>query len=186
MTQIKGAAVRGLLKFVKSSKLPGGIERVTTELPNHVLPVFERQILTGDWYPYEAYAELLDVMTRIHGNGDDRFVETLGRYAARQDLGGIFKVITVLASIPRILETASHLWGRYCDTGTFDIVSIEEGKGVGRITDFPNITRNHSILLNGWIEGVGLAAGAKTANVSLMRAVYLGDDHCAYQMRWTT
>ena len=186
MTQIKGAAIRGLLKFVKSSQLPGGIDRVVSELPSEVKPVFERQILSGDWYPYEAYSELLDVMARIHGNGEEAFVETLGRYAARQDLGGIFEAITVLASIPKILETASHLWNRYCDSGIFEIVSIGEEKGIGRITEFPNITKNHAVLLNGWIEGVGLAAGAKTAKVSHLRAIYLGDDHCEFDMRWTT
>ena len=186
MPRIKGAAIRGLLRFVKSSALDGGIPGVIDALPTPIRPFYESQIVADDWYPYEAYTELLDVMTQIHGRGEDSFLEVLGRHAARHDVGGIFKVISVLASFEKIMSSASSFWSRYCDTGTFEILEVASGHGVGRLTEFPTVSRHHTVLLVGWIEGIALAAGAKSPAVTLTRAIHLGDDRCEYEMRWTS
>jgi len=186
MPKVKGAAIRGLLKFVKSSKLDGGIQGVLAELSPPVQSLYDRQIVAGDWYAYEAYTELLEIMTRVHGRGEDAFLEVLGRHAARHDVGGIFKIISVLASFERIMSSASSFWPRYCDTGTFAIVEVGDGRGIGRLTEFPTVSRHHAILLIGWIEGIALAAGAKKADVALTHAIHLGDDRCEYEMRWTS
>ncbi|MDX1631365.1 MAG: hypothetical protein R3234_05870 [Thermoanaerobaculia bacterium] len=185
MTRIKGTALRGALKFIKTSGFPGGIPGALERLPTPVRQVFDQTILAGEWYPYESYAELLGVIREGHGLDPEPAMEAVGRFAARQDVTGVFKVISVLASVRRILQGASHFWSRYCDTGSFDIVEIEEGFGIGEIRDFPDIAEAHEQVLVGWIEGIGLAAKARDVDVTRTASVHRGDDYTEYTMRWT-
>lgn len=185
MTQIKGTAIRGTLKFVKTHGFPGGIPAALERVPHEIRPIFDRPILASEWYPYEAYVALLEIVRHEHGLEPEQAIHTLGRFAARQDLGGVFRIISVFASVERILQSASTFWSRYCDTGSFDIVEIETGYGVGRIHDFPDIAEAHELVLVGWIGGIGLAAKARDVDIQLTKAVHRGDEVSEYEMRWT-
>jgi hypothetical protein len=184
MAQIKGAAIRGVLKFVKHAGGKVTIPGVIAELPPAQRAIFDRVILTGEWYPVAAYHQLLKVVDRKIGAGDLALMPQLGRYSARQDVSGIFKIISVLASIPRILQSASTFWGRYHDTGSFEIVELEEQRGTARIVDYPEMSEEHSHVLLGWIEGIGLASGAKHSVVQLTRSMHWGDPYFEYRMEW--
>jgi hypothetical protein len=185
MTQVKGTVLRGVLKFVKHRQHPGGIAAVLATLPATAAPAFARPILAGDWYPYAAYRELLVAIRRDLGLGDPEVLVALGRFAARQDLSGVFKIISVMASVSRILQSSSTFWSRYCDTGSFEISDLTETSGTGRIMGFPQISAEHELSLQGWIEGIGIAAGAKTADVKLSRSVHRGDPFTEFAMRWS-
>lgn len=185
MPQIKGTMLRGALKFIKHSQHPGGIPAVVAKLPGAAAATFAQPILASEWYPYEGYAALLGAIDRQVGRDDLSLMPTLGRFAARQDLSGVFKVISVLASIPRILQSSSIFWSRYCDAGEFDIVDLHDDHGTGQVKGFPTIAVHHEAMLVGWIEGIGLAAGAKTTTVELSRSVHRGDPYSEYRMRWT-
>jgi hypothetical protein len=184
MPQIKGAAIRGVLKFVKHAGGKVTIPDVIAELPPAQRANFDHTILSGEWYPVSAYDELLTVVDRTIGSGDLTLMPRLGRYAARQDISGIFKIISVLASIPRILQSASTFWSRYHDTGHFEIVELESSRGTARIVDYPELSEEHAHVLLGWIEGIGLASGAKEAEVRMTRSVHWGDPHFEYEMEW--
>jgi hypothetical protein len=186
MTQVKGTLLRGALKFVKHRKHPAGIPGVVATLGPAAAPTFARPILSGEWYPYAAYRELLAAIERDVAGGDPEVVVALGRFAARQDLSGVFKIISVMASVPRILQSSSVFWSRYCDTGRFEISDLTATSGTGRIHDFPDMSAEHERSLRGWIEGIGIAAGAKTAEVTLSRSRHRGDPFTEYSMRWTT
>jgi hypothetical protein len=185
MPRVKGSLLRGALKFVKHAQYPGGIPGVLATLPSGAAATFDRPLIASEWYPYEAYRELLRAIDGAVGRGDLSLMPTLGRFAARQDLSGVFKVISVLASIPRILQSSSIFWSRYCEGGVFEIVDLAADHGTGRITGFPEMSAEHEAMLAGWIEGMGLAAGAKTATVELSCSVHRGDPYSEYRMRWS-
>jgi hypothetical protein len=186
MPRIKGSLLRGALKFIKHAQVPGGIPAVLATLPASPAVTFASPLLASEWYPYDAYRELLRAIDATAGRGDLAVMATLGRFTARQDLAGVFRVISVLASIPRILQSSSIFWSRYCDAGAFEILDLADDRGTGRITGFPEIAPEHEAMLVGWIEGMGLAAGARTANVELACSVHRGDPHTEYRMRWSS
>jgi hypothetical protein len=186
MPRIKGSLLRGALKFIKHAQVPGGIPAVLATLPPGPAATFASPLLASEWYPYDAYRELLRAIDATAGRGDLAAMATLGRFTARQDLAGVFRVISVLASIPRILQSSSIFWSRYCDAGAFEILDLADDRGTGRITGFPEIAPEHEAMLVGWIEGMGLAAGARTANVELACSVHRGDPHTEYRMRWSS
>lgn len=185
MPRIKGSLLLGALKFVKHAQVPGGIPAVLANLPPEAAATFASPVLASEWYPYDAYRGLLRAIDLSAGRGDLAVMATLGRFAARQDLAGVFKVISVLASIPRILQSSSVFWSRYCDAGTFEVLDLAADRGTGRITGFPEIAAEHEAMLVGWIEGMGIAAGARTATVELAASVHRGDPHTELRMRWS-
>ena len=184
MAQIKGMAILGTLRFVKETAGEEHIEELMSFLSPVAQATYARPILAGTWYPYEAYASLLDVVAERLGGGRPDFPATLGRFAAQRDVGTIFKIVATLLSASRTLQAAGRLWSRYCDTGRFVMTSIESERAEGHIDGFPEITTVHEQLLTGWIAGMGLAAGARDPHVELVSSVHDGARVSAYTMRW--
>ncbi len=184
MPRIKGTAIRGILKFVKDAEGRDSIARLLEELPPASRDAYRRPILAADWYPYEAYATLLAVVSRRLGGERPEFLRSIGRSAARQDLGTVFRIVAALSSVRRIVQSSGLFWTRYCDTGRFTIVELGDESGVGRVEDFPEISPEHELVLAGWIEGVGLVAGAVDPSVRLARSVHQGSPVSEYHLRW--
>lgn len=185
MAQIKGFAIRGLLKFVKESDLSGGIPGVLARLPADARPSFDVPIDAGEWYPYAAYAGLLKAVDRSVRGGDDEHYRRLGLYAAQQDVNTLFKIVAAFSSVEKLLQRSVVIWRRYCDTGDFVTADVSRGGGTGILRNIPEVAPEHCRMLLGWVEGMALAAGAKTVTVTKTRCVHRGDPHCEYQGTWT-
>jgi hypothetical protein len=183
MAQIKGTALRGLLKFAREGGHPGGIPGALAALPDATRAHFDRKILASAWYPYEAYAGLLTVFAP-GGTRSDAQLHQLGRWLAVQDAGTTFKVVSLFASVETMLQRAGLFWSRHCDTGTFETTSIQKGSGGGVLRDFPDVSPLHCRLLTGWIEGMAEAAGAAKAQAEKIRCVHRGDPVCEYRGSW--
>jgi|SRR5581483_11658228 len=184
MAKIKGMAIRGALKFVKESRYPGGIAAVVDALPADVQPVFEKRILTGDWYPYEAYGALLTVIDRELGRGDLSLMPQLGHFAIRQDASTVLRIISIFASVKHLVGKSGMFWSRYCDTGRFTDVETGDRNSIMVLQGFPTIAPQHCHLLCGWLEGLALAVGARSAKVVQTRCVHRGDAECRYEGSW--
>ena len=183
MAQIKGTALRGLLKHAKDS-VPGGVPALIAALPERSRGVFDHRVLASSWYPYQAYADLLEGLA---GGARDRaaYLHELGRHLAVQDAGTTFQVVALFASVETMLQRASLFWTRHCDTGRFETLETAKGSGVGALRDFPGVSPLHCTLLTGWIEGMGEAAGASEATTEKVKCVHRGDPWCEYHGRWT-
>ncbi len=184
MAQIKGMAIRGALKYVKESGHAGGIAGIVAALPADVQPVLAKRILTGEWYPYEAYAALLAVIDRQLGRGDLRKMPELGHFAIRQDRNSVLKVISLFATVQQLVGRSGMFWSRYCDTGQFTDVESGDHRVVMALQGFPGIAPQHCHLLTGWLEGLALAVGARSAKATKTRCVHRGDDECRYEGTW--
>ena len=185
MAQIKGTAIRGLLKRVKETGYAGGIPAILAELPPASLKTFDHRILASGWYPYDSYGDLLTVVhRRLHGERDDALVE-LGRWLAKQDAGTTLKIFALFASVETMLQRGPFFWPRHCDTGVFETVDVQKGSGVGVLRDFPGVHPLHCRLLAGWVEGMAVVAGAHTVRSEKVKCVHRGDAWCEYRGSWT-
>ena len=184
MAQIKGTALRGLLRHAKEGGHPGGVAGLVAQLPDSSRAVFDRRILASNWYPYEVYADLLNGFV---GSARDRtaYLHQLGRLLAKQDAGSTLKVVALFGSVERLLQRAAIFWSRHCDTGTFDTVEPQPGsRATVVLRDFPGISPLHCTLMTGWIEGIAEAAGATRAHAEKVRCVHRGDAWCEYRGTW--
>jgi predicted hydrocarbon binding protein len=182
MAQIKGTALRGLLKLAKDGGHPGGIAGALATLPPPLRAHFDHRILASAWYPYEAYAGLLEVLTPARDS--EAHLHQLGRLLASFDAGTTFKIVALFASVEKMLTRSSLFWTQHCDTGSFDTVEMGKGSSVGQLRGFPDVSPHHCRLLNGWIEGMAEAAGANTARSEKTRCVHRGDPCCEYRGSW--
>jgi hypothetical protein len=185
MAQIKGTAVRGLLKHAKES-YPGGIDAVLATLAAPTRALFDQRILASSWCPYPAYTGLLAALADRHREGRERatYLHELGRWAAAQDAGTTFKIVSMFASVETMLQRASLFWSRHCDTGVFETTDVQKGSGAGVLREFPDVHPLHCTLLGGWIEGMGEAAGARRATTTKVKCVHRGDRWCEYRGVW--
>ena len=98
MAQVKGTALRGLLKHAKEGGHPGGIAGAVAALPERSRGVFAQKVLASGWYPYRAYADLIEALV---GQAPE------GMQIANAKLGGIFNMGgAAVANYVSILEPA--------------------------------------------------------------------------------
>ena len=183
MAQIKGTALRGLLKHAKEGGHPGGIAGLLGELPPAARAVFDQRILASGWYPYGAYASLLDVLA-ARARDRNAFLHQLGRLLAEQDAGATFKIVALFASVETMLQRSSLFWTRHCDTGTFETIDVQKGSGAGVLRNFPDVSPLHCTLLTGWIESMAETAGSTRATAEKVQCVHRGDAWCEYRGVW--
>lgn len=184
MAQIKGTAIRGALKYVKESGFPGGIPAIVVELPEAVQSIYDRKILTSEWYPYEAYTELLRLVDRRLGRGDLSLMPELGLFAAHQDVGTVLKIVSIFTSVQSLLHRGPFFWSRYCDEGEPELVDSSKTSMTMALKEFPEIAPEHCHLLTGWLEGLARSVGAHTAAATKTHCVHRGDPWCQYDGRW--
>jgi predicted hydrocarbon binding protein len=180
MAQIKGFALRGLLKYVKTVR-PGGIPAVLAKLPPSVAPTFKNPIVASVWYPYESFAALLDTIDRELGRGDLALMSEIGRRSALEDSGTVFRILATIASVETIIKRSPIFWQKYCDTGRIDPLDV--GHGIFRVAlkEFPGISKAQCNVICGWIEGMAKATGAKNVTVKQTGCVHRGDPFCLYE-----
>lgn len=183
--QIKGFAVRGLLKYVKRHAREGGIRAFLADLREEDAALFDQRVLSSSWYPYATFTVLLEAIDRKLGTGDLSYLERVGESSGREDAGTIFKVVLTLASIERVIAIAPPFWKRYCNRGWFEPVSVSPGHLEIRLHGFPDIHPGHCRLIAGWIKGLGLTAGAREARVEEVACVHRGDSCCEFNAAWS-
>jgi predicted hydrocarbon binding protein len=182
MVQMRGFAIRGLLRFGKQNGFPPA--ELVPLLSASVRPSFDTQIFHSGLYPYAAFTEPLQLLDRKLGKGDKNFAKQVGREAAREDVRGIFQFVALLATPERAIKRAPAYWQRYSDTGR--MVDQETRKGYFRMAmeEFPDIDLLHCVLIEGWNEGGLLAVGVKSVEVHQSECVHRGDKRCVFEGTW--
>lgn len=184
MAQIKGTAILGTIKYIKEQDSAGGVEALVAGLDPSVRSVFDERIQSLLWYPYPAYAGLLEAVDRELGRDDLTLMPELGRFAAEADIRGFWKAMVSLFSPRRILTQTDYFWRKHCDTGVFEATDVAPRSGAVELRDFPAVSPAHCRLLIGWLNGIGLAIGAKNEVVEKTACVHRGDSCCRYEMWW--
>jgi hypothetical protein len=182
VARVKGFALRGLLKSVKESG--GSIPAVVAAIPEAERQDFARPIVTSEWYPYGAFVSLVRAIDRVQGKGDLGRARELGRLAAARDLGGIFRIISTVASPKFLIERGHVFWSKYCDAGTLRFEMRGDRLFTARLEDFAAIDLAHCLLIEGWMEGLGQALGAVGMASRQVRCVHRGDPACEFEGSW--
>ncbi|HVT04364.1 MAG TPA: hypothetical protein VHL58_13430 [Thermoanaerobaculia bacterium] len=182
MAQIKGFAIRGLLKYGKTRR-PGSIPGLLAVLSPSLQPSFQKPISSSQWYPYEAFSELLRAVDRQLGKGDFSLCPPIGEFAAEQDINGIFKVLMGMLNPKTMLDRSNVFWAKYCDTGKFSAVTSGSQQFVLRLDGF-RMDQAHCQLIIGFMRRWALIARASDVEVSHTLCVHRGDEHCQWEGNW--
>lgn len=182
MARIKGFGLRGALKYAKSQGMDP--RELVAGLPEGPRAAFSHTIHHSEWYPYEAYTALLrELDRRMAAPGKDA-MRDMGYAAAREDVSGMFRIVTLISSAETAGARAGIFWERYYDTGKLLADEARPGFLRTRIVGFPEIDPLHCRLLAGWIEGLGSVWGARNISVSHTECVHRGNAHCVFEAKW--
>lgn len=184
MAQIRGFAIRGLLRYGKQNGLPA--RDVIPLLSASVRPWFDTQILHSALYPYAAFTEVLHLLERHFGTGDGTLAKKVGRAAATEDVRGIFQIAALLATPEKAVHRAPQYWGRYSDTGRLVEEEIRQGYFRIAMEEFPDIDPLHCVLIEGWNEGGIASVGrVKSVEVHQSECVHRGGKRCVFEGTWS-
>jgi len=185
MAEIKGFAIRGLLRFVKQSAYPGGIASILSRLPAEDQKSFDNPVTASAWYPYAVFAHLLHVIYQHIGKGDKSLLRRIGESSAEADVQGVFKIIAAIAGFQNLLPRAPLFWPRYFSRGKLVMLEINDRGARLEILDFPEIDPLHCLLLEGWFEQMGRLFKANNVRVTHTACVHQGGRSCEYTLTYT-
>ncbi len=183
--QVKGFAIRGLLKFVKQSGYPGGIPAMISLLPSEDQKTFADPINASAWYPYTVFAHLLRAINQSMGKGDLSAARRIGEAAAQWDVQGVFKIIGALTGLQTLLPRARIFWPRYFSAGTLVVTDIGDRGARLQIQNFPEIDPVHCVVLEGWFEELSRLFGAKNVRVTHTACVHKRGAVCEYTLTYS-
>lgn len=140
-------------------------------------------IIPMGWYSLPLYARLIRTLDKIHGAGDLGLLKELGRYEAEQDLTTIHRFFLRFTNPAFIVEKTSEYWGRFHDTGTWNVT--RDDRGVSAVLDGWGVVdaalcREVVAYLTRVLELVG----AKNVLVEHPKCRGRADPQCLFRARW--
>jgi hypothetical protein len=183
IAELKGSILRGVLRDTKEF-VRGGIPRVMEELSPEIREAtFGQNIFHGMWYPYAAFAALLEAYGKAAGAAGPSTYHQLGMRMADRDFNTLLKAFAMVSGPARLADVPRKVWvQRFRGAGT---ANSEPGDTSFRFTisGFPDIHPMHCELLTGY----GLASGRNKTSAFTNkhdRCVHRGDQHCSWLSRW--
>ncbi|HEX4353318.1 MAG TPA: 4-vinyl reductase [Polyangiales bacterium] len=185
MANFKGTVFESVRMFAEHQFGPEAHDRLLSELSSA-----DREVLTGAnaiaWYPIEPVLRYHHALDRIYGTGDLSLCEQAGRFSASWSMNHVLKVFLRFRSPDWLVERATSVWGRYHDSGRWEIVTDANHpqRIQGSLRDFAVRDRAFCARLCGWLAGAAELTGGKHANVFETHCVCKGADHCSFAISW--
>ena len=177
MANTKGAAMIGIVKMMRRNR-----ERALELLSPDLHRYFEERVVPSSWYPEEHLAELFRAAATLSGVPQERFYESLGAVAAREQFSGTFSDV---ARTSMLEAKAMVLWSAQHDTGQMKLVSRSEGLTRYELRDFAAPSPEMCGVTTGYLRESYVITGADDVTCSHDRCVCRGDDLCTWVCRWT-
>lgn len=165
--RIKGVAYRGHLDYV-AEQVPGGVEEMLRGFRDPALATFFGQkFLPSTFYDIIPLVVAGYVCARQSRQSFSEFVRVRSRYQAKQDLGGIYRVLLKLVSPMHAIERLPALQAQYLDFAANGAIEVLAPKRVVmRCTGLPAMLAGwYTIVNETYIDVVLTAAGARNVLV---------------------
>jgi len=183
LAKFKGSVFVSTRMFADKEFGEGAHARVLSELP-----VSERELLSAvqvlDWVPVEPVLHYHHALDRMYGNGDLSVCTAAGRFSAGWAINTVLKVFVRFRSPVWLVEKGTSVWGRYHDTGRWQIERQPGHRILGQLIDFQVRDVAFCARLRGWLQGAVELTGGKHATVTEPRCVNHGHSCCAFSMVW--
>src|SRR5262249_49328814 len=107
-----------------------------------------------------------------------------GRFSAGWAMNTVLKMFLRLRSPTWLIERATSVWGRFHDTGRWEVVTPAVRRVQGSLRDFAVRDPAFCARLRGWLQGAVEMTGGKGVTVSEARCTCRGHDRCEFQISW--
>jgi hypothetical protein len=185
MAQFKGTVFITTQMFTEQSFGPEAVERCFQQLDPS-----DRELLRGisavGWYPVEPVLHYHHALERLYGDGLRSFeiCERLGQFSAEWAIKGILKVFVRFKSPLFLMQKNGALWGRYHDSGRWEMGPEQSHRLVGRLHDFAVRDEVFCARLRGWVYGAVKMTGGRDPRVTEPTCRCRGADYCEFIVEW--
>lgn len=160
MGRAKGSNMHHMRSFVLERWGPEGMERVFEALsPDDAAEV--RALVPMTWHDLGLQHRLLRVIDEVHGDGDGSLVEEIGTYEADRDLKLIHRLFLRMANPAYVLEKAGEYWGRFYDTGTWEVTRHSPQRATGVLRGCAPFDPLFAVYLHSYIRRLFELVGAR-------------------------
>jgi hypothetical protein len=179
MAQSKGTNIVTVRKLVDAA---GAEPRVLAALRSDDVDIY-RTTQAMSWVDIHAVARIFDAVAVALFPDDARRLRRLGRSIAEDNMRGMYRLILRVVSIPFAIGQSARIWSTYNDTGQ---VRVEREDGQPRlrlqVSDYPDFPDSALEETAGYVEGLALLCGARSADVQSWRE---GDRTVGWTVQWT-
>ena len=183
MAQFKGTIYTSAQLFTEARFGPDAVQRVLA-----ALPAADRELLTGitpmGWYPTEPVMAFHHKVDELFGKGDLAVCVELGKYSAEWALNTVLKFFIRFRTPSWLLERSGSLWGRYHDSGKWEVASSPDLQLSARLRDFQVRDPAFCARFRGWLHRAVELTGGREPDVRESLCVCKGERYCEYTARW--
>ena len=164
--EVKGIAIKNLKRWVLKNYNEDKWQNFLDKLPKKLETYFKEDgIFSSEWYPYELFKAINQIIIDEIGNGDVRVMFKVGKEDAHLSLNGVHRIFMKIVKPSYVAKKAALIYNQYYNFGKLEINSLEEGEYKFSLNAIENIP----FLFNrvaGFMEGTLVETRAKNARVT--------------------
>jgi predicted hydrocarbon binding protein len=183
MAKMKGSAFTARFEYLAKT-YPERYQAILDRLQPATRALADSRLLKNEWYPFDAFVDLVEAADAVVGDGSLALSRTLGAHAAEVNLPTIYKLFYKVGSPEYILNKAATLWSVHHDTGSAKLVRLEPNHVEYQIHGFERPHRALCLSLQGFIEKSLELTGVDDVQVHERQCAAEGAEYCAFQGRW--
>jgi len=182
--KVKGAALLSRRAYVREEFGGASWEKVLETLADEDRRELQTMVLTSSWHPFELNQRLDRAIVEILGGGSQEIFERIGRWSAKQNLGGPHKAFVMGKNAQRFLAASDRIYGYYYDTGHRTYEETGPTSGVITTLEAQTFSATDCLTVIGWYkEGLEMC-GATGVQINEETCRARGDDVCRYRLSW--
>ncbi len=177
----KGTNLVGLVRMLKGALKSGQVAQV----PPEVARLLAERIIVTEWYPFDSFLAVLDIVHRELAGGTDEGAVRLGEMGAHLVHEGSHSAFIKAGDPARSLEALDRIWPLLLDFGDLVSERVAEGDVRFTVTGYRDMPRAHGMTLIGWVRAVVTLAGGTVQEVIVERGPWRGDPDFSGRARFT-
>lgn len=137
--------------------------------------------LAFTWIPIEKAAKFYELAAQVLYPGESRGLVKIGKELAKNNLGGVYKLLVMIATIPYVVKQAAQFWKAYHEAGLATVITEQKNQLYFIVEQYPDLPKQFHELVQGYIEAIVEFAGGKMVNVKKGEPI---KDGCKWFVSW--
>jgi hypothetical protein len=140
----------------------------------------EERVLPDQWYSFDIYRELLNVIFKEVLASNDEYALRAGIAAGKISLTTIHQAFIQEGDPISSLMSMRHIWRSYFDFGIHKTEKISDRSVRFTLADFPDMLPVQGMMAIGWDIAAAEVAGAKDVKHEISEAPWRGNSQLTY------
>jgi V4R domain len=179
----KGTVFESTRMFTERQFGADGVAKVLAQLSPEDRLILSNVQAIG-WYPVEPVLRYHHALDRTFGKGDFALCTAAGKFSATWSMNTVLKVFLRFKSPTWLIDKATRVWGRYHDTGRWEVASPAPHRLVGTLSEYAVKDVAFCARLRGWLQGAVEATGGVNASITETRCACRGHESCVFLLSW--